>query len=386
MSSERDNFVTDVFSNETLKRIMDCFLIAGKPQSFEIIKRGYINRTYKVETVLKSGRTHKYILQRINDNVFPDVESLMHNFLLVTEHLRDSFVLPGRKEGRKSILSLCLTKENKAFLRDETGCWRVTHYFDNVYSMDVPDRLSTFRYAGEAFGLFAKMTSDMDTEDIKTIIPNFHNTEVRYNQLQESIKKDPLGRVKKVEKELASIESRKEYYSLISSALESGEIPTRVCHNDCNLNNILFDNDKHIPVAIIDLDTVMPSSPLYDYGDSMRVGTNRAGDNEKDLSKVSCDLAFYEQYARGFLSSCGSILTKKELELLPYAALIITSEDSIRFLKDYIDGDTYYQISYAEQNLDRAKTQIKLAEDMQKKLPETKRILDTIYSDLKINI
>ena len=157
--------------------------------------------------------------------------------------------------------------------------------------------------------------------------------------------------------------------------MESGRIPTRICHNDCNLNNILFDNKTHLPVAIIDLDTVMPSSPLYDYGDSMRIGTNTAKDDEKDLSKVSCDLKLYEQYARGYLEACGDVLTREELELLPYASLIISSEDGIRFLMDHIDGDTYYQIYYPGQNLDRSRTQLKLVEDMKKKLPQIKRIL-----------
>ena len=138
----------------------------------------------------------------------------------------------------------------------------------------------------------------------------------------------------------------------------------------------------HLPVAIIDLDTVMPSSPLYDFGDSMRIGTNTAKDDEKDLSKVSCNLSLYEQYARGYLEACGDILTQKELELLPYAALIITSEDGIRFLMDHINGDTYYQIDYAGHNLDRARTQLKLLEDMEGKLPEIRTILQKIYDEL----
>jgi Ser/Thr protein kinase RdoA (MazF antagonist) len=168
-------------------------------------------------------------------------------------------------------------------------------------------------------------------------------------------------------------------FSMISDALESGKIPTRICHNDCNLNNVLFDSKTHLPVAVIDLDTVMPSSPLYDYGDSMRIGTNTAKDDEKDLSKVSCDLNLYEQYAKGYLEVCANILTKEELELLPYASLIITSEDGIRFLMDYINGDTYYHTDYPGQNLDRARTQLKLVEDMEIKLPQIKAILQSIY-------
>ena len=191
--------------------------------------------------------------------------------------------------------------------------------------------------------------------------------------------------MKDVEKEISFIRARKNRFGMIADRLEDGTLPTRICHNDCNLNNILFDKVTHLPVAVIDLDTVMPSSPLYDYGDSMRIGTNTAVDDEKDLSKVSCDLSLYERYARGWLESCGDILTKEELELLPYASLIITSEDGIRFLMDYINGDTYYNIFYPEQNLDRARTQLALVSDMETKLPKIKKILAEIYHDLGID-
>ena len=203
----------------------------------------------------------------------------------------------------------------------------------------------------------------------------------RYRDLEKSITRDSKGRVKQVTAEIEFVRARVNRYGMISDALESGKIPTRICHNDCNLNNILFDEKTHLPVAIIDLDTVMPSSPLYDFGDSMRIGTNTAKDDEKDLDKVSCDLHLYERYAKGYLEACGDVLTKEELELLPYAALIITSEDGIRFLMDYINGDTYYKISYPEQNLDRSRTQLKLLADMEKKLPDIKRILQKIYVD-----
>jgi Ser/Thr protein kinase RdoA (MazF antagonist) len=181
------------------------------------------------------------------------------------------------------------------------------------------------------------------------------------------------------------IRARKDRFHIISDALESGKIPTRICHNDCSLNNILFSEKTHLPVAIIDLDTVMPSTPLYDYGDSMRIGTNTAKDDEKDLSKVSCDLNLYKQYARGYLEACGDMLTKEELELLPFASMIITSEDGIRFLADYLNGDTYYNVFYPTQNLDRARTQLKLVEDMEKKENRIRAILKSIYSELHLD-
>ncbi len=364
-----------------LQNIVDQFAIRGDVTKITQINKGYINRTYKVETLSDTGHVHQYTLQRINNKVFKDVDALMANFKLTTDHLYGKFLLPGH--GKKgSVQTIRPTKDGRAYLRDETGCWRIMTHFDNVYSLDIPERPETFYYAGCAFGKFLKDMSDVDIADVHEVIPNFHNTMSRYMDLEYAITLDPKGRVKQVQPEIAFVRARTNMYGLISQALESGEIPTRICHNDCNLNNILFDNETHLPVAIIDLDTVMPSSPLYDYGDSMRIGTNTATDDEKDLSKVSCDLNLYEQYARGYLEACGDILTRRELELLPYASLIITSEDGIRFLMDHINGDTYYNIYYPGQNLDRARTQLKLVEDMEKKLPQIKQILRKIYGEL----
>ena len=351
--------------------IAEHFSIRGNITSIEFINKGYINCTYKVETLSENNHVHQYILQKINTNVFPDVDALMNNFKLTTEHLRMNMQMPG-VHSRGSVQMLRLTKDGELYLKDDSGAWRMMTYFDHVYS---------FYHAGVSFGRFIKALQAADVGKFKEVIPNFHNTASRYRDLESAISLDPVGRVADVAEEIAFIRARADMFGKIAEALESGKIPTRICHNDCNLNNILFDEKTHLPVAIIDLDTVMPSSPLYDFGDSMRIGTNTAKDDEKDLDKVSCDLHLYERYAKGYLEACGDVLTKEELELLPYAALIITSEDGIRFLMDYINGDTYYKISYPEQNLDRSRTQLKLLADMEKKLPDIKRILQKIYVD-----
>ncbi len=364
-----------------LRKIAEQFAIHGKVTCITKINKGYINQTYKVETLSDRGHIHKYTLQRINTNVFPNVDMLMDNFKLTTEHLHESFILPGNRP-RGSVQMVRTTNEGSLYLKDESGCWRMLTHFDDVYSLDIPDSPETFYQAGKAFGLFLKKMSDVDVSEVREVIPNFHNTKSRYADLETAITQNPVGRIKDVSSEIEFVRARAEKYGIISDALESNKIPTRICHNDCNLNNILFDNETHLPVAIIDLDTVMPSSPLYDFGDSMRIGTNTAKDDEKDLTKVSCDLNLYEHYARGYLEACGDILTKEELELLPFAALIITSEDGIRFLMDHINGDTYYNIDYPGQNLDRARTQLKLVEDMEKKLPEIRQILRKIYTEL----
>lgn len=363
-----------------LQHIVEQFCVHGCVTKIEPINKGYINCTYKVETFSEHNHTHQYILQRINTNVFPDVVALMHNFQLTTEHLENTLHMPGR-HGRGTVQTLRPTTDGKPYFEDASGSWRLLTYFDDVYSLDIPESPRLFYYAGVSFGRFIKAMNLVDATKIKEVIPNFHNTKSRYQDLEKAIAQDPCARAKDVAAEIAFIRSRTDLFGKITEALESGRIPTRICHNDCNLNNILFDKQTHLPVAIIDLDTVMPSSPLYDFGDSMRIGTNTAKDDEKDLTKVSCDLHLYEMYARGYLEACGDILTKEELELLPYASMIVTAEDGIRFLMDHINGDTYYRIDYEGQNLDRARTQLKLLSDMEQKLSEIKKILQRIYDD-----
>ncbi len=370
---------------EKLLSIIEKFAVQGSVKAIEQIKKGYINQTYKVVAVDNCGEEYKYILQRINTNVFPDVDALMDNFKLTTEHLHNRLSMPG-KHVNGSVQTLCLTLDERPCYKSSDGVWRMMTYFDNVYSLDIPESTDVFYYAGVSFGGFMKAMSFVNANAVKEVIPNFHNTKSRYLDLEKAISNDSVNRVKGVQSEIAFIRERVDLFGKITDALESGIIPTRICHNDCNLNNILFDNDTNLPVAIIDLDTVMPSSPLYDYGDSMRIGTNTAKDDEKDLTKVSCDLELYEAYARGYLEACGDYLTKEELELLPYASLIITAEDGIRFLMDHINGDTYYQIEYEGQNLDRARTQLKLLEDMEAKLPEIMRILQSIYDAFGFNV
>lgn len=367
-----------------LQNVVNKFFIQGDITSIDKINKGYINCTYKVETLSKNNHIHQYLLQRINTNVFSDVDALMNNFHRTTDHLCDNLQMPG-KNKRGTVQMLRPTKDGRLYFEDDSGLWRLLTYFDNVYTLDIPNTPEEFYYAGVSFGLFIKAMSSFDSSQIKEVIPNFHNTKSRYLDLETAISQDVHQKAKTVADEIAFIRAHTELFGLITEALESKKIPTRICHNDCNLNNILFDEETSLPVAIIDLDTVMPSSPLYDFGDSMRIGTNTAKDDEKDLSKVSCNLQLYETYARGYLESCGDILTKEELELLPYSSLIITAEDGIRFLMDYINGDTYYHIDYEGQNLDRARTQLKLIDDMEKKLPDIRRVLQKIYDDLGLD-
>lgn len=357
--------------SETVKH----FRINGKLQSIEKTGNGYINNTYRIITKDDDGNVYKYILQRINTNVFRDCNGLMNNYQLVSEHLKDTFFLEGGN-GKAGIPFVILTNDGKNYYRDETGAWRIISYFDDVYAMDVPKSSEIYKLCGKSFGKFIKALSDIDPKDINITIPNFHNTHSRYLDLEEAIRIDKFDRVKEVGKEIDFVRKHREIMPIITEALERGEIPTRITHNDTNLNNILFDKNTDLPVAIIDLDTIMPSSVLYDYGDSLRIGASTACDDEKDLSKVKCDLDLYEKYTMGFIEGCGDVLTKREKELLPIAAIVITLEDGIRFLMDYINGDTYYKTSYEGQNLDRARTQLKLVEDMENQSAKISSIVE----------
>ena len=361
------------------------FQIRGKINAIVPITKGYINRTYCVESQDTDGTRLRYTLQRINTDVFKEPDKLMDNFVRVTEHLAKNLHLPWNPDSPAN-QRVIMTMDGKPFFSDFSGAWRMLTYFENVHSYDIPKSSAVFHDSGVVFGLFAKAMNNFPGTMPFEIIPDFHNTFKRYEALEKAIQENPVGRLDNVGKEVEFIRKHRDVFRLISDALESGQIPLRIAHNDCNLNNVLFDDATDRPAAVIDLDTVMPSTILYDFGDSMRIGTNTAKDDEKDLSKVRCDLNLYEAYARGWLEACGDTLTEKELELLPYASIIISFEDGIRFLMDYLNGDTYYYIYYLGQNLDRARTQLKLAEDMLQKLPEIKKILPRILKDLGIKI
>ena len=366
-------------------RVVEGFAVPGEVVSVQPITKGYINQTFYVEMRGEDGTCRKYLLQKINTSVFRDVDLLMDNYKYVTDRLLGTLHLEGaRPEG--CVQTLHVTRDGRNYLRADDGCYRLMDYFDGVYSLDIPDSPTTFRNAGAAFGRFLRAASEIDKSRIGNVLPDYRNTVRYYGQLEAAIEADVKKRAAKVRKEIDFYRRRAANFGLITDALAMGRIPYRVCHNDCNLNNILFDSVTGLPVAIIDLDTVMPLSPLCDFGDSIRVGTNTAKDDEKDLSRVSFDIGLFEQYARGYLSEAGGILTASELELLPLACLVVTSEDGIRFLADHISGDTYYNIFYPGQNLDRCRTQMKLLECMERALPDIVRVLNGIYSELGLGV
>lgn len=323
---------------------------------------GHINDTYVADS------TPRYILQRINTSVFKNPDELMENIVSVTEHLRKKIIAAGGNADRET-LTVIRTKDNKPYFASENGsCYRVYKFITDTVSLNLPENPEQFENSAKAFGKFQNMLDDFDASKLHETIPNFHHTPKRIEALKTALANDAAGRKAEVQEIYDEYMKFEEICCTIQNGLDSGDIPLRVTHNDTKLNNVLFDKDSGEGICVIDLDTVMPGSLLFDYGDSLRFGASTAVEDEADLDKVNFDLEYFESYTKGFLSELGSKITKSEIELLPLSALILTFECGIRFLTDYLDGDTYFKIHYDNQNFVRAKNQLKLCQDIFSKL------------------
>ena len=341
------------------------FRLEGEFDSFELITHGNINTTYRV---FYKNPNKSYIFQKINTYVFREPVKIMQNIDLVTEHIR-------MKAPDAPALHYHHTGEGKNYLfTDDKKFWRIMKDFDSV-TYQITSDPEVLRQAGKAFGNFQLQLSDFDTNLLHETIPNFHNTKKRLEGFFENVEKDVCGRVKEVEKEIEFIRSHRETASRLTELFENGKIPTRVTHNDTKINNVLFNKETGEPLVVIDLDTVMPGLAAHDFGDAVRFAANTAAEDEKDLSKVSLNLDLYRGFAEGFISAAAPILTEAELETMALGALTIAIELGMRFLDDYITGDKYFTTRFEGHNLVRARCQLALAADMEKKMDEMNRIV-----------
>lgn len=352
-------------TREVLDRVLAQFLFEGNPISCEPYGCGHINQTYLVVT----EQGHRYIMQKISENMAKNPSQLMRNISMVTEHLSK-----GSKEGEQ-VLTLIPTLEGKTYLTDPSGNWRVYDFVEHSICLQMPESNEDFYESAVAFGRFEEMLKDFPAEELTEVIPNFHNTPDRYRIFHEVLEKDPLGRALEVQEEIRFVLQRENEMGTLQRLREVGELPVRVTHNDTKLNNVLLDQDSRKALCVIDLDTVMPGLSLYDFGDSIRYGASTAEEDEQDLSKVEMDLEKFQIYTRGFVGACPG-LTEKELELLPMGAKTMTLECGMRFLTDYLDGDHYFAIHREKQNLDRSRTQFKLVADMERKWEQMKQIVE----------
>ena len=339
---------------ENLKDIVSRFEIAGKVSDVKPMGEGLINDTYKVFT--DGSEKPKYVLQRINNAIFQNVDMLMDNINKVTEHIR--------KKDRNS-LQFLKTNDGKSYYFDGEKYWRVMVFVpDSITYQAVTPEYSYI--AGKSFGEFESLLADLK-EPLGDIIPDFHNIEFRLKQLRDAVAEDRVGRVKEVQYYLDEIFKREEKMTLGERLFREGKLPKRVCHCDTKVNNMLFDKEGNV-LCIIDLDTVMPSFVFSDYGDFLRTAANTGAEDDPNLDNIDFNMEIYNAFTKGYLEGTKGFLLPIEKENLPYAALLFPYMQTVRFLADYINGDTYYKIKYPEHNLVRTKAQWRLFEKAEEKL------------------
>lgn len=333
---------------------------------------GLINRTFRIEC--EDGSL--YTLQCVNTVVFQEPIALMENIVGVCSFMKEKILAEGGDADREVLHPVATREGNYYYWTEEEGFWRVFRYIDEARGYDSAERPGLLYEAAYAFGLFQRRLGEYPAETLHETIRNFHHTEMRYRAFEEAVAKDAAGRAASVKEELAQLIRRKEYASAITSRLADGTLPTRVTHNDTKLNNVLIDDATGKGLCVIDLDTVMPGSLLYDFGDGVRFACNNTAEDDRDADRVYLRLDLYEEYVSGFLTGIGKVITETEKELLPLSAFMMTYEVALRFMTDYLNGDVYFKIASPDHNLVRTRAQIKLMEDMLEKLDEMKAIGD----------
>lgn len=349
--------------------ILSNFAINGEFISCEPYGSGLINRTY-VAVYNEGGRRVRYIVQRINTNLFKNVDGLMNNIKLVTEFNRAEIMKRGGDPDRES-LTLVPTKSGGTYFRTEEGdCYRVYVFIENAKGYDVVEKPEHFYESAVAFGKFAMLLDRFDSSKLFEVLPDFHNTVKRFDNFRRSLEADKFNRAKDVKKEIGFALNREKITHTIVDLLASGKMPSRVTHNDTKLNNVLIDTRTDKAVSVIDLDTMMPGSICYDFGDSIRFGCNPCLEDTPETEKVIFNMPLFETYTKGYLSVFGDTITDIERKNLPMGAILMTYECGIRFLTDYLDGDVYFRKTREGQNIDRTRTQFKLVSDMEKRYDE----------------
>ena len=343
---------------------------------------GHINETYAVYMPTDKGEEFAYILQRVNNNVFKDPAGVMENIFGVTEYLRNVVREEGGDPDRET-LSCIKTKNGCTFFEDSEGQpWRSYHYIPNSVCYQLVEDPEQFYQSGASFGHFLKQLGSYPAASLKETIPDFHNTVKRFENFEIALKRDIKNRSVTCKPEIQFVLDRKEDCKMLVEQQENGTLPIRVTHNDTKLNNILFDADTGKGLCIIDLDTIMPGLAANDFGDSIRFGAATAEEDEKDLSKMHFDISLYELYAKGYLEETRDVLTPEEAASLAWGARLMTFECGMRFLTDYLQGDTYFKTAYPEHNLVRARTQFRLVDEMEQQFDKMIEIAEKYYRGL----
>ena len=336
---------------------------------------GHINDTYAARFQKADGNARRYILQRINHNIFKNPVGLMRNIAQVTAHLRRKIITAGGAPEREA-LTLIPTLDSRPFYKTPDGnYWRAYIFIEGAQTYQIVENPDHIYNAAQAFGQFQKLLSDFPAEQLYATIPNFHHTRKRFEDFVHCVDKDVKNRAQSVKAEIEFVKHRAADTSVLVDLLARGELPQRVTHNDTKFNNVMIDDETGTGICVIDLDTVMPGLALYDFGDAVRSGTNSAAEDEADISKVWVDFKIFERLARGYLDTARDFLTPTEIEYLPFSAKLMTFECGMRFLTDYLAGDIYYKIHRENHNLDRCHTQFKLVCDMEAQSEQMRHIV-----------
>ena len=337
---------------------------------------GHINDTYLLTFEIAEMGTIKVILQRMNKNIFTKPIELMENILNVTSYLRKKIIENGGDPDRETLNVIRTVDDMPYFVDSEGEYWRSYKFITDATSYDQVESPEDFYQSAVAFGNFQRLLAEYPAETLHETIEGFHDTKARFQVFKKAVEDDVCGRAASVQKEIQFVLEHEHLANVFADLLEKKEIPLRVTHNDTKLNNIMIDNKTRKGICVIDLDTVMPGLAMNDCGDSIRFGASTATEDEQDLSKVSCDMELFDLYAKGFIEGCGGKLTEKEIDLMPTGAMVMTFECGMRFLTDYLQGDTYFKIHRENHNLDRCRTQFKLVKDMEAKWDTMREIID----------
>ena len=357
-------------NEQAINAAVSMFDFTGTFVSHHPLGNGHINNTFLVKCITDDKKEICYVLQAINSEVFKRPDFVMDNIAKVTSFLKE------KMPDSSHTMSFVLTKDGSSLYHDSfNNYWRMYEYITDSICLELPETTKDFYESAYAFGEFQRYLNDFPAEELYETIPDFHNTPKRYKDFLEAVENNVSSRAEAVKDEIEFVKSREKFYSVLFDENKAGNLPIRVTHNDTKMNNVMLNKTDRKALCVIDLDTIMPGFSVTDFGDAIRFGASTAAEDEPDISKVQLNLEMFDIYTKGFLDGCGGMLSKEEIMLLPEGAKMMTIECGMRFLGDYLNGDTYFKINYPEHNLVRCHTQFKLVEEMEKHWDEMKQIV-----------
>jgi hypothetical protein len=366
------------YQEKQLQEISKKFQIYGEILHAETLKIGHINETYSA-TYSQGGTRVRYIHQKINRNIFKQPEKVMDNVTRVTTHLRKKLEAQNVRDLTRRSLVVIPTRDGRSFFTNgDEGVWRTFLFIEGVETFEAVQSLEQALQAGRAFGEFQRLLVDLPGQRLFETIPDFHNTRQRFDTLRKAIQNDHYNRARGAKAEIDWALKREPIVDIIRNAMAKGKIPERITHNDTKFNNVMLDVMTGEAMCIVDLDTVMPGCALYDFGDMVRTTTSPTLEDEQDLSKVKMQMPMFKKLAQGYWSAAGQFLTKTEKSYIAFSGKLISFEIGIRFLTDYLSGDTYFRIHRPGHNLDRSRTQFKLVESIERQEDAMQKFVDRL--------